>query len=160
MSFLIKIAAHRETSSNIPDNSDNKSVHNGQQEKQQKINGSSSKQKPTKVKQTNELDKKMMAVIDASLEKGQSRIMSFFKGIAPSIEKFNEADIIDFQYEVMKLIKTISTKYETPQHFPRHSGVPCNQASHGHHHFSGALSSLSSQTACRTQEQGHMYASL
>lgn len=36
-----------------------------------------------------------------------SRIMSFFKGIAPTVEKFSEEDIVEFQFEVMKTIKNI-----------------------------------------------------
>lgn len=46
-----------------------------------------------------------MTILSASVEQGQSRIMSFPKGIAPTIHKFNNKQIVDFQCEVMLYIE-------------------------------------------------------
>jgi hypothetical protein len=53
----------------------------------------------------------MMTITGASIEQGQSRIVSSFQGIAPTIDILHEENIVDFQYEVMKLIKSITSKH-------------------------------------------------
>jgi hypothetical protein len=96
----------------------------------------------------------MMTIIDASIEQGQSRIMSFFKGIAPTVDKFNDEDIVDFQYEVMKLIKSITSKHQNSGMRPQSSEVSGNQyhASRGHQTVGGPSSYQISWT---NQQRGH-----
>jgi hypothetical protein len=52
-----------------------------------------------------------MTVTDASIEQGQSRITSFFQGIASTVDQLHDENIVDFQYEVMKLIRSITSKH-------------------------------------------------
>jgi hypothetical protein len=54
-----------------------------------------------------------MTITGASIEQGQSRIMSFFQGTAPTVDQLHDENIIDFQYEVMKLIKNITSKHRS-----------------------------------------------
>jgi hypothetical protein len=55
----------------------------------------------------------MMTITGASIEQGQSRIMSFLQGIEPAVDKLHDENIVDFQYEVMKLIKSIRSKHRS-----------------------------------------------
>jgi hypothetical protein len=45
--------------------------------------------------------------------------MYFFQGIAPTVDKLHDENIIDFQYEVMKLIKSITSKHRSSGICPR-----------------------------------------
>lgn len=54
-----------------------------------------------------------------TLEKDDdSRMMSFFKGIAPTVERFKDEDIVEFQYQVLNIIRNIQFKnsYSAPHH--------------------------------------------
>jgi hypothetical protein len=66
----------------------------------------------------------MMTITGASMEQGRSRIMSVsFQGSAPTVDKLHDENIVDCQYEVMKLIKSITLKH-------RGSGI-CPQSTFG-----------------------------
>ncbi|CAH2006365.1 unnamed protein product [Acanthoscelides obtectus] len=131
--FLQKIADHRVTFSNISENDDqsNTEALNAQTDAAIAIaetqnlpraekNICTKKKSKSKVG-SNDLDEKMRKVIDASLEQNQTRMMSFFRGIAPTVETFSDEDIVTFQYEVMKIIKNITCKKQSSQHFTQQS---------------------------------------
>lgn len=151
--FLTKIATHRQTASNVPDNV-NLADRQTERQEEDKRNREYKEKLPKNKRVTNELDRKMMTIIDASIEQGQSRIMSFFKGIAPTVDKFHDEDIVDFQYEVMKLIKSITSKQRNSGMRPQSSEVSGNQyhASCGHQTVAGPSSY---QTAWTNQQHGH-----
>lgn len=44
------------------------------------------------------VDKKMMKFMENLEKEEDNRVMSFFKGIAPSVELFEDEDIVEFQY--------------------------------------------------------------
>lgn len=49
----------------------------------------------------NPLDSKMINFIDALQKEEDNRVTAFFKGIAPSVERFKDDDIVEFQYQVL-----------------------------------------------------------
>lgn len=113
MKFLNKIVDHRPTSTNKPP--------------AEVVDGSRSaasavpkKRKKKDVPKKDELGKIIVSLID-SMEKEQSSIMSFFKGIAPTVEKFNDADMVEFQYEVIKTVRKISQRSLSPYHLSSQS---------------------------------------
>lgn len=61
----------------------------------------------------NELERRIMRLVDSVEKDEQSKIMSFFSGIAPTIEKFNDTDIVEFQYEVIKSMRNITQRTQT-----------------------------------------------
>lgn len=145
--FLSKVATPRQTTSNVP--ADRRPEREDDQTKY-----AEPKEKPTrKKKNTNEMDMKMMSVIDASIQQGQSRIMNFFKGIAPTVDKFNDEDIVEFQFEVMKLTKNISSKYKKTVR-PQSYDVSWNtmNTSRVYQHVGGPSSY---QTAWTNERRGH-----
>jgi hypothetical protein len=100
------------------------------------------------------MDTKMRTITDTSNEQGQSRSMPFFQGIAPTVDKFHDENIVDFQYEIMKLIKSTTSKYRNSGMRPQSSEVSGNQyhASCGHQTVTGPQSY---QTPWTNQQHGH-----
>lgn len=54
-----------------------------------------------KKEEMNPVDKKMMKYMKISEKEEDSWMMSFFKGIAPSVEHFKDRDIVEFQYRML-----------------------------------------------------------
>lgn len=48
----------------------------------------------------------MAQFIKAVTKEEESRAMAFFKSIASSVDKFSDEEMIDFQFEVIKLVRT------------------------------------------------------
>lgn len=108
MEFLKKIVNHRPTESNIPDTVTNKEASRETETNKNSNSESGVPQKKKKRKSlSNEIDTKMMKFIDSVEKEDNSRIMSFFRGIAPTVEKFRDEDLVEFQFEVMKSIRNI-----------------------------------------------------
>jgi hypothetical protein len=55
----------------------------------------------------------MTTITCASIEQAQSRITSFFQGIAPTVDKLHDENIVDYQYVVTKLIISITSKHRS-----------------------------------------------
>lgn len=47
----------------------------------------------------------MAEFIKTVTKEEESRAMSFFKSIAPSVDKFGDEEMVDFQFEVLKLVR-------------------------------------------------------
>ncbi|CAH2006328.1 unnamed protein product [Acanthoscelides obtectus] len=108
MQFLNKIVSHRPTETNMP--SAETDV-----ETAVKDDCSVPKKRGKKEVKEDPLNKRISNLLDSSEKEDNSRIMCFFKGIAPTIEKFCDADIVNFQYEVIKAMRNIQKK-NMPQH--------------------------------------------
>lgn len=110
MKFLTKIVKHRDTESNIqpPCNTENDDSQDTPMYKKKK------KEQIHKEKDLSTVDKKMIQLIN-SLQKEESktedsRIMSFFKSIAPTVEKFSDEEFIEFQYQVISIVRNLKQK--------------------------------------------------
>lgn len=108
--FLEKVAMHR-FSDDEDDNTD-KRAELEERYKKIKHERPTEKSVPSTTQSDTLLDKKMMIVLNESIEHSQSRIMSFFKSIAPTVDKLSDENIVDFQYEVMRTLKTIKSRNE------------------------------------------------
>lgn len=110
MLFLNKIMGHRPTESNMP-LAENESIANTEENEVPKV----TVPKKRKRKDTeNDIERKISGLVDSIVMEDNSRIMSFFKGIAPTVEKFNDADIVEFQFEVIKAMRNISQRTRSP----------------------------------------------
>lgn len=108
MQFLNKIAGHQPTETNMPLAED--------VEENPIISESPVPKKKMKkhVTENDQLERRIMRSVDSVEKDNQSAIMSFFSGIAPTIQKFNDADIVEFQYEVIKAMRNITQRTQTP----------------------------------------------
>lgn len=104
MKFLTKIAQHRDTESNMqpPCNTESDDSHDTLIKKRKK-------EQVHKEKDLSAVDRRMVQFID-SMQKEEkknddSRIMSFFKSIAPTIEKFSDDEVVEFQYQVISILR-------------------------------------------------------
>ncbi|VVC39101.1 Hypothetical protein CINCED_3A017035, partial [Cinara cedri] len=117
MQFLNKIVGHRPTETNMP---------HAEDVEENPITSESpvpKKKMKKHLTEKDQLERRITRLVDSVEKDDQSRIMSFFSGIAPTIEKFNDADIVEFQYEVIKAMRNITQKTQTP--YLQH-GVPRN----------------------------------
>jgi len=60
----------------------------------------------------------------SALREPVNRHLSFFKRLLPSLEDFNEIDTIDFQMEVLKIVKNIRERKCQQQTQPVHNRHP------------------------------------
>lgn len=97
MLFLNKIYNPRETNSNFKNSEPGKSKPN------------------TKNKELSDVDAKFMKFMDSVEKEEDSRMMSFFKGILPTVERFNDEDTVEFQYQVMSIVRNIKAKNQQLQ---------------------------------------------
>ncbi|KAI4455637.1 madf domain transcription factor [Holotrichia oblita] len=86
--------------------------------------------KPAAFKKPASKIRKMDAVeveMIAALKETPNRHLSFFKGLLPSLEDFDEFDTLDFQMEVLKLVKTIRQRtHPLPCTSATPYAPPCN----------------------------------
>ncbi|XP_037916979.1 uncharacterized protein LOC119655256 isoform X2 [Hermetia illucens] len=68
----------------------------------------------------NKMDPLELEII-AALKEKPNRHLSFFKGLLPSLEDFDECDTLDFQMEVLKIVKRIRQRKHPP---PSVSDIP------------------------------------
>jgi hypothetical protein len=108
MQFLNKIVGHRPTETNMPiaEDVEDKPIISESPVPRKKIK--------KHITEKDQLERRITKLVDSVKKDDQSRIMSFFMGIAPTIEKFNDADIVEFQYEVIKDMRNISQRTQTP----------------------------------------------
>ncbi|KAL0830048.1 hypothetical protein ABMA28_003506 [Loxostege sticticalis] len=59
---------------------------------------------------TNEVDERMLNFMDKMENENESRSMSFFKSISPTVDSFSDADIVEFQFQVMSILRNIHNK--------------------------------------------------
>lgn len=109
MLFLNKIVSHRPISPKKPlfeyvEESRTADKHNVAVPK---------KKKKKYLTEDHDFDGQTTSLVNSVEREDNSRIMSFFRGIAPTIEKFNEDDIVEFQYEVIKTMRNISQRSQS-----------------------------------------------
>ncbi|CAG4935682.1 unnamed protein product [Parnassius apollo] len=107
--FLSKIAQHRDTESNMQPtfNTESDDSHDTLIRKRKK-------EQVHKEKDLSVVDRRMIQFID-SMQKEEkktddSRIMSFFKSIAPTIEKFSDDEVVEFQYQVISILRNFKQR--------------------------------------------------
>lgn len=57
-----------------------------------------------------EIDRQMLNLIKSVEDEDKSKSMCFFKGIAPIVDKYSDEDYVDFQYEVIKVMRNLTRK--------------------------------------------------
>lgn len=117
--FLEKVREHAETTSNIQgeipiqgesrqDDTVDESGVESQNTQQTTNTVPNTVNKPSKVpkkkKKMDDFQLRMLKVVETPQQDGD-RHLSFFKGIIPSISKFNEPQIVEFQLGVLQLVK-------------------------------------------------------
>ncbi|XP_065577190.1 uncharacterized protein LOC136038103 isoform X1 [Artemia franciscana] len=112
MSFLKKIVGHREF--NIPTSEGDD---DGDENTISPMHDNSTQQK-RKMKELDdrrvEFNPKMAKFLDSAEKEEESRMLSFFKGILPTVEKFSEEEVVEFQFDVMKIIRDITQRTHAP----------------------------------------------
>ncbi|XP_050314909.1 uncharacterized protein LOC126749250 [Anthonomus grandis grandis] len=113
LQFLEKVRVHAETTSNIQgegqqDDTVDESGVDSQNTQQTTITVSNTVNKPSNVvpkkkKKMDDFELRMLKVVETSQQDGD-RHLSFFKGIIPSISKFSEPQIVEFQLGVLQLV--------------------------------------------------------
>lgn len=84
---------------------------------------SSSRKPPSKKRKMDPVELEMIA----ALKEKPNRHLSFFKGLLPSLEDFDEIDTIDFQMEVLKIVKQIrQRKHPLSSTSGTSYGSPCS----------------------------------
>lgn len=141
MLFLNKVVCHRPTESNLP-LAEEECIPNTKENEVPKV---TVPKKRKKKDIENEIDRKISGLVDSVEKEENSRIMTFFRGIAPTIEKFNDADIVEFQYEVIKAMRNITQRTRSPLH---------SQTSHASHYgYNSTSAPHYSQTAYTSSPQ-------
>lgn len=119
LKFLEKVPVHRPTISNLDTSTDN--GHPGSSESQeltpavqpgadhvtrnQRLQAKNSTPVRKRKRGLDEFEMQILKAVQP--EEPEDRNMSFFKGILPSLQDFNETQTIDFQITVLQLIKNI-----------------------------------------------------
>lgn len=104
--------------------------------------------KRKKNEELNPVDKKMIKFMETLEKDDDSRMMSFFKGIAPTVERFKDEDIVEFQYQVLNIIRNIQYKnsYSAPHH-SRTAGAMDTPAHYGYNTTAGPSTRVQSQAS-------------
>lgn len=105
------------------------------------------RRKGLKKKRKNELtefDIRFMKFMDSAErdEKKKSRSMNFFMGIADTVDKFSDENMIDFQFQVISIIKNIQQRQCT-QYIP----TSRNQWDQGHQGYLSGTASSNAQSS-------------
>lgn len=64
--------------------------------------------------QLSEVDIKFMKFMDATAQEEKSRSMNFFRGISDTVDKFSDENMINFQFQVLSIIKSIQQRERLP----------------------------------------------
>ncbi|KAJ8720592.1 hypothetical protein PYW08_006057 [Mythimna loreyi] len=111
MSFLKPIIKPGETYDNNPNTRDEAQRENADQQENQKEKHLESSSKKKRMDSGSVLDDKMMKLVDHQLNTigSDDRNMNFFKGVLPSLQHFDDDQILEFQSGVINLIQSIKT---------------------------------------------------
>ncbi|XP_046674635.1 uncharacterized protein LOC124363429 [Homalodisca vitripennis] len=153
LQFLEKVRVHAETTSNIQgegqqdDTVDESGVDS--QNTQQTTNTvpntvyKPSNVAPKKKKKMDDFELRMLKVVETPQQDGD-RHLSFFKGIIPSISKFSEPQIVEFQLGVLQLVQKMQQT------------TPPTQVPHNIVHYQQPLSIQVQQQQLFDQQQQYM----
>ena len=128
MSFLQKNTAKKETVSSVVEDDDegetrkNDEINCGTPTLPDKRGAVGLDQPSTSTQGRGKRQKTAMTDIEncilAKLQEPEDRHVSFFKGILPTLQKFNDTETIQFQGEVIKTIQSIHRLRQTPRDPP------------------------------------------
>ncbi|CAH1980257.1 unnamed protein product [Acanthoscelides obtectus] len=76
--------------------------------------------------QLREVDVKFMKYMDSIAQEESSRSMNFFRGISDTVDRFSDENMIDFQFQVISVIKNIQQREQN-----RYIPTPRNQWNRG-----------------------------
>ncbi|KAG8313147.1 hypothetical protein J6590_010240 [Homalodisca vitripennis] len=153
LQFLEKVRVHAETTSNIQgegqqdDTVDESGVDS--QNTQQTTNTvpntvyKPSNVVPKKKKKMDDFELRMLKVVETPQQDGDGHL-SFFKGIIPSISKFSEPQIVEFQLGVLQLLQKMQQT------------TPPTQVPHNIVHYQQPLSTQVQQQQLFDQQQQYM----
>ncbi|KAJ8720385.1 hypothetical protein PYW07_012428 [Mythimna separata] len=121
MVFLKKIVEHRKTDS-IMNELANDSSANENADRNQSSSGDGKPSEARKATTKNKKNKNQLSAVDINFMKymgptaqeersrGTSTSMNFFKGISDIVDKFNDEDMIEFQFQVISIIRSIQQR--------------------------------------------------
>ncbi|XP_072947281.1 uncharacterized protein [Epargyreus clarus] len=127
MQFLQKIVEHRKTDSSMPERVNDTGLNNENADRNQSSSGEGKMNVTQKAKKKNQFTALDLKFMDATAEEERSRSMNFFRGIADTVDKFSDENMIDFQFQVISIIKSIQHKEHN-----RYIPTPRNQREHGY----------------------------
>ncbi|GBP51860.1 hypothetical protein EVAR_88565_1 [Eumeta japonica] len=117
MLFLCKIVTCRTTEAIITSEKNITQSHNKKTDSQTNNDptapaNTTDKTKTSKMRKTDcsEVDRQMLTLIKSVEDEDKSKSMCFFKGIAPIVDKYSDDDYVEFQYEVIKVIRNLSRR--------------------------------------------------
>ncbi|CAH1980464.1 unnamed protein product [Acanthoscelides obtectus] len=146
MLFLSKIVEHRKTDSSMDEHVNSSGINNENAEPNpsRSQNGKASEAPKAKQKKKNnqlsEVDIKFMKFMDVTAQEEKSRSMNFFRGISDSVDKFTDENMIDFQFQVISIIKSIQERENN-----RYIAAPRNQWDHGQQGYQSGTTPANSQ---------------
>ena len=139
--FLLKLIIERQTADNLTANKTvGSQVTAAEQNRDYVINFF--QETPSRKPRTQQCGKRKhntdefeLRIMKALQGEQPNRHLSFFKGIIPSLQNFNEEETLQFQMEVLELIANI--KHRKPSNFPSQSLPVHNQPFHTASHVGG-----------------------
>ncbi|CAH1979196.1 unnamed protein product [Acanthoscelides obtectus] len=146
MLFLSKIVEHRKTDPSMDEHVNSSGINNENAEPNpsRSQNGKASEAPKAKQKKKNnqlsEVDIKFMKFMDVTAQEEKSRSMNFFRGISDSVDKFTDENMIDFQFQVISIIKSIQERENN-----RYIAAPRNQWDHGQQGYQSGTTPANSQ---------------
>lgn len=117
MLFLSKIVIHRTTEASITSEKNIAQSHNEETDSQTNNESSAPANTTTRIKTSkkrktdgSEVDRQMLSLIKYVEDEDKSKSMCFFKGIAPIVDKYSDDDYVEFQYEVIKVMRNLTRR--------------------------------------------------
>ena len=161
LQFLSKVIQERHTEDSFSDNTQIETTNSTESSADFKVNKEVGSRKRRK---NDDVELKILRILESSNQPSQpNRHMSFFNGIIPSLETFDDDDIIQFQIGVLQLIENVKRKkrqqsfYQSPAPGIAHvrTSVPYHMAylSEGEPRYSNTEMSGSSRMQFPTVNQ-------
>lgn len=111
MLFLSKIVIYRTTEESItPEKNIAQSDSQTNNESSAPANTTTRIKTIKKRKTDGEIDRQMLSLIKSVEDEDKSKSMCFFKGIAPIVDKYSDDHYIEFQYEVIKVMRNLTRR--------------------------------------------------
>ncbi|XP_026732686.1 uncharacterized protein LOC113497355 [Trichoplusia ni] len=117
MLFLCKIVTRRTTEASITSEKNITQSHNKETDSQTNNDptapaNTTDLTKTSKKRKTDcsEVDRQMLTLIKSVEDEDKSKSMCFFKGIAPIVDKYSDDDYVEFQYEVIKVMRNLTRR--------------------------------------------------
>ncbi|XP_053618010.1 uncharacterized protein LOC128679650 [Plodia interpunctella] len=106
MLFLCKIVTRRTTEASITSEKNITQSHPTAPANTTDLTKTSKKRKTD----CSEVDRQMLTLIKSVEDEDKSKSMCFFKGIAPIVDKYSDDDYVEFQYEIIKVMRNLTRR--------------------------------------------------